>query len=92
MRLVVGFAAATAIMFAIAPGQMIKRIQQIRFEGQAETGAEVSTRARVELARAGVHMMEAHPVFGIGLGQFKSAEFHYNPMLMRALSHASHCT
>ena len=26
-------------------------------------------------------MMEAHPLFGIGLGQFKSVEFHYNPVL-----------
>jgi O-antigen ligase len=25
--------------------------------------------------------MEDHPVFGIGLDQFKSVEFHYNPLL-----------
>jgi O-antigen ligase len=81
-RLMVGFAAAAAFMFAIAPAQMIKRLQQIQFVGQAETGAEVSTRARVELARAGIHMMEAHPVFGIGLGQFKAVEYHYNPLLI----------
>ena len=37
--------------------------------------------SRLELARAGLHMMEAHPVFGIGLDQFKSVEFHYNPLL-----------
>ena len=45
MRLVVGFAVAAAFMLAIGPGQMIKRIQQIQLQGQAETGAEVSTRA-----------------------------------------------
>jgi O-antigen ligase len=82
MRLVVGFVAAVAFMLAIGPGQMINRLQQIKIEGQAETGAEVSTRARVELARAGIRMMEAHPVFGIGLGQFKSVEFHHNPLLI----------
>jgi O-antigen ligase len=82
MRLMAGFAAAAAFMLAIAPSQMIKRLQQIQFEGQAETGAEVSTRSRVELARAGIHMMEAHPVFGVGLGQFKSVEYHYNPLLI----------
>jgi O-antigen ligase len=87
MRLVVGFAAATAFMFAIGPGQMIKRLQQIQFEGQAETGAEVSTRARVELARAGLRMMEAHPVFGVGLGQFQGAEYRYNPLLMTLEGH-----
>jgi O-antigen ligase len=75
------FVAATLFMFAISPGQMLARLQQIQFAGEAETGAEVSTRARVELAKAGVSMMEAHPLFGIGLGQFKSVEFHYNPIL-----------
>jgi len=75
------FVAATLFMFAISPGQMLQRLQQIRVAGEAETGAEVSTSARVELAKAGVSMMEAHPLFGIGLGQFKSVEFHYNPVL-----------
>ena len=81
-------------MFAIGPGQMIKRIQQIQIQGQAETGAEVSTRARVELARAGVLMMEAHPVFGVGLGQFQPSEFHYNPLLisLEAHPHIAHNT
>jgi len=81
IRLMVGVAAAAALMLAIGPGQMIKRLQQIQVQGTAETGAEVSTRARVELAKAGINMMEAHPVFGIGLGQFKAVEFHYNPVL-----------
>ena len=71
MRLVVGFTAPIVLMFAIGPGQMISRLQQIQYSGQAETGAEVSTRARVELARAGFRMMEAHPVFGVGFGQFQ---------------------
>jgi O-antigen ligase len=94
MRLVVGFMAAVAFMFAIGPNQMIKRLQQIQFQGQAETGAEVSTRARVELARAGVFMMEAHPVFGVGLGQFQPSEFHYNPLLisLEAHPHIAHNT
>ena len=80
-KLMLGFAAATAVMFAISPGDMIKRIEQIQVQGEASTGAEVSTRARVELVRAGIRMMEEHPVFGIGLDQFKSVEFHYNAML-----------
>jgi O-antigen ligase len=87
MRLLVGFAAALVFMFAIGPGQMISRLQQIQFAGQAETGAEVSTRARVELARAGLRMVEAHPVFGVGLGQFQVYEFHYNPLLVSLEGH-----
>jgi O-antigen ligase len=94
MRLVVGFVLAVGFMFVIGPGQMVKRLQQIQFQGQAETGAEVSTRARVELARAGIEMMVAHPVFGVGLGQFQAAEFHYNPLLisLEAHPHIAHNT
>jgi O-antigen ligase len=87
MRLAVGSALAVAFMLAIGPGQMIKRLQQMRFQGPAETGAEVSTRARIELARAGLRMMEHHPVFGVGLDQFQSYEFHYNPLLMSLEGH-----
>jgi len=94
MRLAVGFVVAVAFMFAIGPTNMIKRIEQIQIEGQAQTGAEVSTRARVELARAGFRMMLDHPVFGVGLGQFQSVEFHYNPLLvsLEAIPHIAHDT
>lgn len=80
-RLAFAFFATAAFMFAISPGQMLQRIQQIQFQGQAESGAEASTRERVELARAGIRMMEAHPVLGVGLDQFKLVEYHYNPVL-----------
>ena len=94
MRLAVGFVVAVGFMFAIGPTNMIKRIEQIQIEGQAQTGAEVSTRARVELARAGFRMMLDHPVFGVGLGQFQSVEFHYNPLLvsLEAIPHIAHDT
>jgi len=82
MRLAVGFTAALALMFAIAPSQMFKRLQQIQIRGGAQTGAEVSTRTRVELVRAGIRMMEAHPVFGVGLGQFRWVEYEFNPVLI----------
>ena len=39
-------------------------------------------------------MMEAHPVFGIGLDQFKSVEFLYNPKLaaIKPNAHIAHNT
>lgn len=80
-KLLAGLLAATLLLFAIAPSQVIERFSQIRILGEAETGAELSTRARVELARAGVAMMEAHPLFGVGLDQFKPVVFQYNPVL-----------
>lgn len=82
LKLLAGFVAAMILMFAIAPGQMLERIEQIQVAGTAETGAEVSTQGRYELAKAGINMMEAHPLFGVGLGQFKSFEFSYNPVLV----------
>jgi O-antigen ligase len=85
MKLMGAFVAATLFLFAISPEQMLDRIRQIQVAGEAETGAEVSTRQRVELAKAGINMMEDHPLFGIGLGQFKSVEFHYNPDLIEVL-------
>lgn len=81
VKLLAGLLAAALLLFAIAPTQVLDRIKQIQIVGEAETGAELSTRARVELAKAGVAMMEAHPLFGVGLNQFKPVEFHYNPML-----------
>jgi O-antigen ligase len=93
-RLVAGFVVAVTVMFAMAPSQVLQRISEIQFQGVAETGPEVSTRARVELARAGIAMMVDHPLFGVGLGQFQSVEFHYNPMLMsfEANPHVAHNT
>jgi O-Antigen ligase len=82
MRLVMGFVAAAAVVLAIAPSQVFKRLQQVPSQGQAQTGAELSALSRLELARAGLHMMESHPIFGVGLDQFKASEFHYNPMLI----------
>ena len=94
VRLLTRFALAAAFMFAIAPGQVVKRIEQIQIRGQEATGAELSALSRVELGRAGIRMMEDHPVFGVGLGQFKSVEFHYNPLLidLEANPHIAHDT
>ena len=81
MQMLAGFAAIATLMFAIAPGEALNRIGQIQVRGEAETGAEASTRDRIELARTGIEMMAAHPVFGIGMGQFLVQEYEYNPGL-----------
>ena len=93
-RLAAGLLAAAVLLFALSPSAMIDRIEQIQISGQGRTGAELSTRSRVELAKAGIYMMEAHPVFGIGLDQFRSVEFHYNPMLadLEPQAHIAHNT
>ncbi len=94
MQLLVRLAAAAAFLFAIGPSQILTRIQQIQIKGQAQSGAGFSTRVRVELARAGIRMMEAHPVFGVGLGQFRSVEYQYSPALgaLGSKHHVAHNT
>jgi O-antigen ligase len=78
----VGFVAGILLLLAVGPAGMRDRLRHIRFEGQAETGAEISTRSRYELGRAGIHMMERHPMFGVGLDRFKPEAIHYNSRLL----------
>ena len=94
MKLAAAFTAAAALVLVAAPSQLFKRIQQVPVGVQEQTGAELSALSRLELARAGLRMMEAHPLFGIGLDQFKSLEFHYNPVLtvIEPVPHIAHNT
>jgi O-antigen ligase len=74
---VLGVALATPL----APQKLWQRLAAIRVSGEARNGAEVSTRTRMELLKAGVTMMKRHPVFGVGLNQFKKVVHQYNPGL-----------
>jgi O-antigen ligase len=87
LRLALLFAAGASLLFLFGPSRMIQRLEQIQVSGQAQTGAELSTRTRIELGRAALRMMEAHPVFGVGLGQFPAHEYHYNPLLVSMTPH-----
>jgi O-antigen ligase len=64
-----------------APSVTWDRFQQIQVTGRPQTGAEMSTRTRIELWRGGLRMIEAYPVFGIGLDQFKDQVAYYNSAL-----------
>jgi O-antigen ligase len=73
---------ALAMTTAIAPSATWQRLQQIQITGKPRTGAELSTRTRIELWRGGIHIIESHPLLGIGLDQFKSQVGFYNPKLI----------
>ena len=94
LRLAVGILVAAVPLLLFAPTNMFRRIEQIQIQGQGQTGPELSTRCRVELARAGLHMMESHPVFGVGLDNFPANEFRYNRLLMSMIDkvHIAHNT
>ena len=82
LRLVLGAIVVAIPLLVLSPSSVFKRIEQIQVGGQGQTGPELSTRCRVELARAGLRMMESHPVFGVGLDNFPANEFRYNRLLM----------
>lgn len=76
-----GFLLALLLGVVLGPTATWRRFQEIRVTGEAETGAEVSTRTRVELWRGGIAMIRANPVFGVGLDRFKLMVGRYNPKL-----------
>jgi O-antigen ligase len=78
----------------LAPSRTWERVRQTKLTGEATSGGEVSSRTRVELIKAGIHMMEKHPVLGIGLERFQPSVFKYNPNLANVISrnHIAHNT
>lgn len=72
---------ALALAALCAPSVTWERFHEIQLAGRPTTGAEMSTRTRIELWRGGLRMIETHPLCGIGLDQFKSQVGYYNPAL-----------
>jgi len=70
-------------IFSWGPAGLSDRFQSIKFTGEAHNGDENSTRIHVELLKAGMRMIESHPLFGIGLDQFKALAPEYNPEVLK---------
>lgn len=81
LLVLVAMVAVIGIAAALAPAATWQRLREIQISGRADTGAEVSTRTRVELVKGGLKMIKTHPIFGVGLDQFKPLVGHYNPNL-----------
>jgi O-antigen ligase len=73
-------AGAAVLLFSLGYGQ---RLGSIKFEGRPSNGAEESSRIHYELFKTGLHMIEAHPIFGVGLEQFIVVAPDYNPDLLK---------
>jgi O-antigen ligase len=71
-------AAVAMLSVTLAPGGLAQRFHSFRVQGNATNGDEESTRVHVELVKAGLAMIEAHPIFGIGLERFKAEAVKYN--------------
>lgn len=68
-----------AVLAVIASVLILPRTGLDRLQEDAEWGNQISTVARVELLKAGVNMVAASPLVGIGLGSFKPMSSVYNP-------------
>jgi hypothetical protein len=75
-------AAAALLVFNYGPAGLVQRFRSVKFTGQPQNGDEDSTRIHVELLKAGLRMIESHPVSGVGLGQFKEVAPEYNPKIL----------
>lgn len=84
MRAVLGLALAAMLLIAIAPGRALNRITDYGLSSGGSYGAQISTRIRIDLLHAGLRMVRAHPIVGVGLGRFKSLSAKYNPDLPSA--------
>jgi O-antigen ligase len=78
-------AVAAVVLFSLGFGQ---RLKSIKLEGQTINGAEKSSRIHFELFKCGLHMIEAHPIFGVGLQQFMVVAPDYNPELVKVGGHS----
>ncbi len=68
------------LMFAIAPGQMLERIQQIQVAGRSgDRGRSLDARDASSWRRAGIGMMEAHPLFGSRTGPIQVGRISLQP-------------
>jgi O-antigen ligase len=71
------------LIYLLAPAGLFQRFHNIEVSGQAANGDQISARTHVELLKAGLRMIEAHPMCGVGLDQFESLAPKYNPELLR---------
>jgi O-antigen ligase len=74
---------ASVAIILWSPSGLSRRFASIKFSGTARNGDEESTRIHVELVKAGINMIADHPLFGVGLEQFKAVAPEYNPELRR---------
>ena len=84
-RLLTILMVCTVILLVVvfAPSSLFQRFHSISISGAAQNGDEVSTQTHFELVRAGINMIESHPLFGVGLDRFKAVAPEYNADLLR---------
>jgi O-antigen ligase len=75
--------AAVLLIVTFAPSSLFERFQNTSLNGAVLNGDEQSSRIHFELVKAGLTMIAAHPIFGVGLDRFKAVAPAYNPNLLQ---------
>jgi O-antigen ligase len=82
------FAAAAFVLFSFRPSGLLERFASIELVGRPVNGAAESSRIHFELLKAGLRMIGAHPVFGVGLERFKAVVPEYDPEILKLSGHS----
>ena len=85
-------ALAIAIAVLAAPSNLWRRMKSIQISGTAVNEAAESTEVRWQVLIAGMHMIQAHPVFGVGLDEYKPLSVSYNDALQGTHGNIAHNT
>jgi O-antigen ligase len=81
--------AVTAILvIEFGPAGLSQRFEDIKFSGRPANGDQASAQIHLALLKAGLYMIAAHPVFGVGLGEFKVLAPQYNSELRSLTNHS----
>jgi O-antigen ligase len=70
------------IGYQMAPDQLVRRFEQTKIVTDEKVqGAAASATHRWNLIKAGIRMVEDHPITGVGMGRFKALSSYYAPEL-----------
>jgi len=82
MKALIVLSIIVVLGFYFAPDSLKKRFEETKMAGEeGAIGAEASTTHRWHLFLAGVNMIKAHPISGVGIGNFKPLSVQYEPRL-----------
>jgi O-antigen ligase len=74
----IGIAVALLVVLLVVPNPMTRRLLASGLSDDfRDAGVEASNQQRLEVVKAGLRMVQANPVFGVGLGNFKARVLQY---------------
>lgn len=76
---------AALLILSYGPSSLLQRFRSIKVSGSVSNSDEGSAELHIAMLKAGIYMIEAHPVFGVGAGLFKDVAPQYNPEISKLI-------